>query len=157
MLENENLSSMNTPEATLTIVRSTMKAMILSALALISFASVGRADTATPALTTLSCIGTNGVYLKSVTEGADKAFKISTAWGFARKEFDAKITSEAAGAPLQINLLDSKKNTEYILLINADASKVGANQTASGVIMMPGANGGEAHTVTYVRCEYTIQ
>jgi len=134
-----------------------MKAMILSAIALISFASVGRAESTTPALTALSCIGTNGVYLKSVTEGADKALKISTAWGFARKDFDAKIASEATGAPLQINLLDDKKNTEYILLISADASKVGANQTASGVIMLPGANGGEARPVTYVRCEYTIQ
>lgn len=133
-----------------------MKAMILSAIALLSFASISQAETS-PTLTSLSCIGTNGVYLKSVTEGADKAFKISTAWGFARKDFDAKIASEATGAPLQINLLDEKKNTEYILLIGADASKVGANQNASGVIMTPAANGGEAQTVTYVRCEYTIQ
>jgi hypothetical protein len=136
---------------------------ICAAAILSSFSSFAKADDNTPALTTLTalnCVANNGVTLKNSeapkeNDEVAQGLKVSAAWGFAKKEFNASLAPTEKANTLQINL-DGKKGTEYILVLNADTTK--ATQTAEGLIYQPSTTKGlQARAVALVRCDVTLK
>lgn len=134
-----------------------MKTYITALIAIASLANVAFAEENAPRLALLNCVAANGATLKSTATSTEKGLVVSTAWGTAKKEFDAYVGPETKKNKLHINL-DFNKTTSYVLVLEADSTLADANQKVTGVILQPKPAFGPApRLVSFVRCEVTLR